>query len=169
MKMKELKCEMCGSSNIVQDGTQYLCQACGTKFSAENLDQNDVVPSNNQTPQQVNEANQQYNGTPQQYDATAQPYNNGQNTAYQQQVPRQSKSMAVSLILSFLFLGIGLAYLGLIKRWLVAVVISVILSIVFFPLGAIWNLYLLYDTYACTKAINEGQPIPKLAGFLEME
>lgn len=153
--MKELKCEMCGSSDIVQDGTQYLCQACGTKFAAEDQNQNEVEATSTQTPQQ-------YDGTTQQYDA------NQQNTYNQQQVPAKSKSMAISLILSFLFLGIGLAYLGLVKRWLVAVLISIVLTVLIAPIGIIWNLYMLYDTYACTKAINNAQPIPKLAGFIDM-
>ena len=58
--MSELKCKECGSSDIVQDGTQSPCQACGTKFSPENINQDEVEATNNQTPQQ-------YNGTTQQY------------------------------------------------------------------------------------------------------
>ena len=30
--MTELKCKECGSTDIVQEGTQYQCQACGTNF-----------------------------------------------------------------------------------------------------------------------------------------
>ncbi|AWX31826.1 DUF2798 domain-containing protein [Methanosphaera sp. BMS] len=154
--MTELKCKECGSTDIVQEGTQYLCQACGTNFSDENLNQDEVEATNNQTPQQ-------YDGTTQQYGAEQ------QNTYNQQQVPAKRKSMIISMILSVILVGFGLVYLGFIKRWLVALVISIVLSILFLPLGFIWFLYMLYDTYACTNAINNAQVLPKLAGFIDMD
>lgn len=151
--MTEIKCNHCGSSNVVNDGTQYQCLACGKIVSVENINQNGVQ-NNNQVPQQ--------------YDVNQQNDYNQQYNANQQQIPMKSKSMAISLILSFLFLGIGLAYLGLVKRWLVAVVIAIVLTMLIAPIGIIWNLYLLYDTYACTNAINNAQSIPKLAGFIDI-
>lgn len=154
--MTEIKCKECGSSDIVQEGTQYQCKTCGTNFSAENINQDKFEPTNNQTPQK-------YDGTTQQYGA------NQQNTYNQQQVPVKSKSMAISIILSIIFLGLGLIYLGFIKRWLVAVVISIVLSVLLLPLGFIWFIYMLYDTYVCTKAINNAQPIPKLIGFIDIQ
>lgn len=33
--MKAIKCEMCNSSDIVKDGDYYICQSCGTKYTAE--------------------------------------------------------------------------------------------------------------------------------------
>ena len=128
--MSELKCKECGSSDIVQDGTQSPCQACGTKFSPENINQDEVEATNNQTPQQ-------YNGTTQQlWCWTAESYN-------QQQVPAKRKSMDISRILSIILVGFGLVYIGFIKRWLVALVISIVLSVLFLSLGFIWFLYML--------------------------
>ena len=33
--MKELTCEMCGSTNVVKQDGLYVCQSCGTKYSPE--------------------------------------------------------------------------------------------------------------------------------------
>lgn len=33
--MKELTCEMCGSTNVVKQDGLFVCQACGTKYSVE--------------------------------------------------------------------------------------------------------------------------------------
>ena len=33
--MKELSCEMCGSTNVIRQDGLYVCQACGTKYSPE--------------------------------------------------------------------------------------------------------------------------------------
>ena len=33
--MKELSCEMCGSTNVVKQDGVFVCQACGTKYSVE--------------------------------------------------------------------------------------------------------------------------------------
>ena len=33
--MKELTCEMCGSTNVVKQDGVFVCQACGTKYSVE--------------------------------------------------------------------------------------------------------------------------------------
>lgn len=33
--MNELICEMCGSNDIVKQDGLYVCQSCGTKYSAE--------------------------------------------------------------------------------------------------------------------------------------
>lgn len=77
------------------------------------------------------------------------------------------KNMIIAIVLSFLITGLGLVYDGLIKRGIVSFVIAVILSLltnyVLNILGIfalLWFIYVLYDTYQCTKAINENQPIP---------
>ena len=128
--MSELKCKECGISDIVQDGTQSPCQACGTKFSPENINQDEVEATNNQTPQQ-------YNGTTQQYMVL--------NSRIIQSAAstRKKKSMDISRILSIILVGFGLVYIGFIKRWLVALVISIVLPVLFLPLGFIWFLYML--------------------------
>lgn len=33
--MKALRCEMCGSQNLVKDGGVFVCQSCGTKYTVE--------------------------------------------------------------------------------------------------------------------------------------
>ena len=33
--MKALKCEMCGSTNLIKEGGVFVCQSCGTKYSVE--------------------------------------------------------------------------------------------------------------------------------------
>lgn len=33
--MKVLKCEMCGSQDLVKDGGVFVCQSCGTKYTVE--------------------------------------------------------------------------------------------------------------------------------------
>ena len=33
--MKQLTCEMCGSTEMVKDGGFFVCQTCGTKYSVE--------------------------------------------------------------------------------------------------------------------------------------
>ena len=33
--MKQLTCEMCGSTDLVKEGGVFVCQTCGTKYSVE--------------------------------------------------------------------------------------------------------------------------------------
>lgn len=33
--MKQLTCEMCGSTDLVKQDGVFVCQTCGTKYSAE--------------------------------------------------------------------------------------------------------------------------------------
>lgn len=33
--MKQLTCEMCGSTDLVKQNGLYVCQSCGTKYSVE--------------------------------------------------------------------------------------------------------------------------------------
>ena len=33
--MKQLVCEMCGSTDLVKDGGVFVCQSCGCKYSVE--------------------------------------------------------------------------------------------------------------------------------------
>ncbi len=46
--MKTLTCKMCGSTQLIEENGMYLCQSCGTKYSASELDDNnktDETPS----------------------------------------------------------------------------------------------------------------------------
>lgn len=33
--MKQLTCEMCGSTDLIKDGGVFVCQSCGCKYSIE--------------------------------------------------------------------------------------------------------------------------------------
>ena len=33
--MKQLTCEMCGSTDLMKDGGVFVCQSCGCKYSVE--------------------------------------------------------------------------------------------------------------------------------------
>ena len=33
--MKQLTCEMCGSTDLIKDGGVFVCQTCGCKYSVE--------------------------------------------------------------------------------------------------------------------------------------
>ena len=33
--MKQLKCEMCGSTNLMKEDGVFVCQSCGCKYSVE--------------------------------------------------------------------------------------------------------------------------------------
>ena len=33
--MKQLTCEMCGSTDLLKDGGVFVCQTCGCKYSVE--------------------------------------------------------------------------------------------------------------------------------------
>lgn len=46
--MKTLTCKMCGSTQLIEENGMYLCQSCGTKYSAselENRNKTDKTPS----------------------------------------------------------------------------------------------------------------------------
>ena len=86
------------------------------------------------------------------------------------------KNMIIAMLISFFFTGLGLVYDGLPTRGIVvfgiAIVIGIIVQfggIMVSLLSIVWLIYALYDTYQCTKAINENQPIPKFLGHYELE
>ena len=86
------------------------------------------------------------------------------------------KNMIIAIILSFLITGLGLVYGGLIKRGIVSFVIALIIGLlnmyvssIFWILGLIWALYILYDTYQCTNAINNNQAIPLFLTQVDLE
>lgn len=86
------------------------------------------------------------------------------------------KNLAIALILSFLVTGLGLAYDGLYMRCIVSFVIALIIgflnlyvSTIFLIIGLLWTVYVLYDTYVCTEAINNNQPIPKFLTQIDLE
>lgn len=83
--------------------------------------------------------------------------------------------MVIALILS-VFFYIGNVYNGLVKRGLIEFIIGIILNILYYtvytPLGLlvfIWWVYVLYDTYQCTNAINNNEAIPKFLTQFDLE
>ncbi|RAP46915.1 MAG: hypothetical protein BZ135_03085 [Methanosphaera sp. rholeuAM6] len=85
------------------------------------------------------------------------------------------KNMILALLLSFLFY-LGNAYNGLVKRGLVEFAVGIILIILEYGVSSfiglfvfIWWIYVLYDTYSCTNAINNNQAIPKFLTQFDLE
>ena len=86
------------------------------------------------------------------------------------------KNMIIAIVLSLIITGLGLVYDGLIKRGIVSFVIGLILSLlnlyvssIFLYIGLIWTIYVIYDTYQCTKAINNNQAIPLFLTQVDLE
>ncbi|WP_323736003.1 hypothetical protein PXD04_08970 [Methanosphaera sp. ISO3-F5] len=86
------------------------------------------------------------------------------------------KNIIIALILSFFFTGLGQAYNGLVIRGIVSFVIAIVLgflniyvSRIFVIFALIWALYVLYDTYQCTNAINNNEAIPKFLTQFDLE
>lgn len=87
-----------------------------------------------------------------------------------------NKNVWIALILSFFVTGLGNAYNGLYKRAIVEFVISLVLGLLSGYISAwisifalAWTLYVLFDTYDCSNAINEGKRIPLFIGNVELE
>lgn len=87
------------------------------------------------------------------------------------------KNMALALIFSFLITGAGNIYNGLEKRGLVEFFVGIFLtgsswffsSMILRIIGIIWFIYVLYDTYQCTNAIANNQPVPPLLTKFNLE
>ncbi|RAP44563.1 MAG: hypothetical protein BZ135_07950 [Methanosphaera sp. rholeuAM6] len=86
------------------------------------------------------------------------------------------KNMIVALVLGLLITGLGLMYDGLVKRGAVSLVIAIVLGLlnyavssIFMYVGLIFAIYVLYDTYVCTNAINNNQAIPKFLTQIDLE
>lgn len=84
--------------------------------------------------------------------------------------------MIIAIVLSILITGLGLIYDGLVKRGIVSFVVALIFSLLsrtvsslFAIIGLIWALYVIYDTYQCTNAINNNQAIPLFLTQVELE
>ena len=87
----------------------------------------------------------------------------------------EEKNLIVALILS-LFIGMGNVYNGLTKRGLfelfmgiVFIILANISSIFYYLVCAIWLVIVLFDTYLCTKAINNNEEIPKFLGKIDIQ
>jgi len=87
-----------------------------------------------------------------------------------------AKNVYISVILSFLVTGLGNVYNGLIKRGIIEFIITLVLGLlaqnVHWIIGLVtlaFALYVLYDTYDCTVAINENKRIPLFLDKYELE
>ena len=85
------------------------------------------------------------------------------------------RNMLIAMVLSFFFY-LGNVYNGLTKRGLVEFVVGFILNLLYYTVSStigipvfIWFIYVLYDTYVCTKAINNNQVIPKFLTQIDLE
>ena len=88
------------------------------------------------------------------------------------------KNIYLAAILSLFIQGLGVAYLGLYKRFLVSFVISCVLSIIVstilessisYIITIIIALFFAYDAYTCTEAINNNTQIPLLFTKLDIQ
>ena len=85
------------------------------------------------------------------------------------------KNMIIALVLSFLFY-LGNVYNGLKRRGAVEFVVGIILNILYYTVSSvfgilvfIWFIYVLYDTYICTNAINNNEAIPLFLTQIDLE
>lgn len=154
-------CMKCGKA-MPQPDNNIPNQNISQQNNTNNLDSNINQPSQNNNQQNL----------PQNNSKNYQQYNNQSNG----QTVHKPKNMILALILGFLINGLGHAYDGLYTRAIIFFVIKIIFSLlgsyvsgIFSLIGIIWTLYSLYDVYLCTKAINEGTPIPKLLNQYEIE
>lgn len=89
------------------------------------------------------------------------------------------KNIYLAAILSLFIPGLGVAYLGLYKRFLVSFVIYCVLSIIvstilgfsisYYIITLIIALFFAYDAYTCTEAINNNTQIPLLFTKLDIQ
>ena len=79
------------------------------------------------------------------------------------------------MILSLLVTGLGNVYNGLYKRGIAEFAISIVIWLLNFVIPYIglicfaWLLYVLYDTYDCTTAINENKRIPLFVNNIDLQ
>lgn len=93
------------------------------------------------------------------------------------------KSVMLGCLLSFFITGIGNVYAGLTKRGIIEFIISLIInsfipvtpdylvdfnSYIFY-MALIWEIYVIYDTYRCIKAINSNQEVPLFLKFINLK
>ena len=79
----------------------------------------------------------------------------------------EQKNMIIALVLSLIVTGLGNVYNGLAARGIAEFIIALIIGLlgayvsgIFTFIGLLWVIYVLYDTYLCTNAINNNQEIP---------
>lgn len=185
-------CSNCGCEN--EDNAKF-CVSCGYNIQTltESSTHMDFNPDNATTQQTVNnsdiDSQDNMNDYNSQQDYNNQPINYQQTTYQQSYRPHKSEWIAVLLdiiggLFIYLLCGIGQIYLGLVKRGIVlgicgiaVTIINVVLievlgdigSIVSLVLGIALVVYSAYDASLCTKAINNGSPIPLLFGSIELE
>lgn len=87
----------------------------------------------------------------------------------------EEKKLVTALVLSLLS-GMGNVYNGLTKRGLFELFFGILFIILanysskfYYLVLAIWLFIVVYDTYLCTKAINNNEEIPKFLGRLDIQ
>ena len=104
------------------------------------------------------------------------PLNNNRNIQYNN---IKHKNPIIGLVLSFIISGLGNIYAGLYRRGIFQVILSVMLNYLtfyIFPnnmiltgINLIWAFYVMYDSYICIVARNEGKEVPLLLGFIRFK
>lgn len=93
------------------------------------------------------------------------------------------KNKIISSLLSFFIVGLGNAYNGLYKRFVVELGIAISIyfileellkmipygEMVMYFIGFAWWAYVLFDTMNCTDAINENRRIPLLLNRINIK
>ena len=95
----------------------------------------------------------------------------------------KKKSVLLGCVLSFFITGMGNVYVGLTKRGIMEFIISLIIN-AFIPvnpqyiidfnsyifyIALLWEFYVLYDTFRCIRAINNGDDVPLLFGLINLK
>ena len=86
-----------------------------------------------------------------------------------------AKNIYIAMILSLFVTGLGNIYNGLYKRGIAEFAIGLIIGLLNFVIpyigliGLAWTLYVLYDTYDCTTAINENRRIPLFVNNIDLQ
>ena len=153
--MEKIFCNQCGEE---LDASAKFCKNCGTEL-VEESNQNKFC-SNCGVEMDSNakfcpECGHPTNGVQQKTGAAA---------------VNQPKSPLLALILSFLIVGLGQIYLGLIKKGLLlifAAIISAFLTLIYigFILWVIVWIYAMYDAYNSAEKINNGIEVKDTIDF----
>ena len=88
----------------------------------------------------------------------------------------EQKNMIIALVLSFIITGLGNIYNGLTTRGIAEFVIALVIGLlgayvsgIFSYIGILWVIYVLYDTYLCTNAINNNDEIPLFLTQIDLQ
>lgn len=176
------KCPNCGYEN---DENSYKCSNChillkeyqknNNNISETNKIKHDINFNDNQNREKSEQTFSYYEGY---YKIN---HVNDLNSYYQSN--KSKKSIILGILLSLFITGTGNIYAGLFLRGTVEFIISILLNSlipynpttifdmtsIFLYIGLIWELYVIYDTYKCIKALNNDEDIPLFLGLINLK